>query len=219
MSVAPEPAQTVDSPRIAVQDLFDRRRLLLILGILLIEVGVFVAGILSPIPGSYSQSLVNQTREQFAAVPGSTPPQLLSLIFAHNLPFAIIEMIPILGAVVFVSSVYVTGVVAQVSAAAYGYPGQFGAILLVFPYSLVEFSAYATAVGAGLMLLLSWRRGRLGRELRVFVLEMAAVALVLLVAALMETVTKFYPLAGLALWIPTALAAIGIAAYSRRSRP
>ncbi len=217
MSGAPKAAHNAESPKTAVQDLFDRRRVLLILVILLVEVGVFVAGILAPIPGSLRETLVNQSSAQFADVPQSTPPLLLSLIFTHNLPFAIVEMVPILGAVVFVSSIYVTGVVAQAIASGYGYPGQFGAILLAYPYSLVEFSAYAIAVSAGVMLLLSWRKGRLGRELRVFVLEMATVALVLLVAALMETLTKFYPLIGVALWIPTALAAAGIVVYNRRT--
>ncbi len=64
--------------------------------------------------------------------------------------------------------------------------------------------------------MLAWRRGRLGRELRVFVLEMVSVAVVLLVAAVMETATKFYPLLGLVLWLPTALAVIWIVAYSGR---
>jgi len=218
MSETLDSAHAMESPRTALYELFDRRRLLLILVILLLEIGIFVAGILTPLSSSVRQSFENQTNAQFASVPTATPPQLLSLIFTHNFPYALVEMIPVLGALFFASSIYVTGVVAQVSAAGYGYPGQFGAVLLLFPYSLVEFSAYAIAVGAGVMLLLSWRRGRLGRELRVFVLEIVAVGLVLGVAALMETLTKFYPLLGLALWIPTALAAAGIAIYSGRKQ-
>jgi len=217
MAELPEPSRTMESPKTALYELFDRRRLLLILAVLLVELVLFVAGILTPLPGSVRQSLVNQTNAQFASVPTATPPQLFTLIFTHNLPFALVEMIPILGALVFASSIYVTGVVAQVSAAAYGYPGQFGAVLLLFPYTFVEFSAYAIAVGAGIMLLLSWRRGRLGREFRVFVLEMASVGVVLFFAALMETLTKFFPLIGLALWIPTAFAVVGIIIYSGRS--
>jgi uncharacterized membrane protein SpoIIM required for sporulation len=218
MEQTADAAQALLSPKTALDDLFDRRRLLLILAVLIVEIALFVAGILTPIPSSARQSLENQTSTQFASVPTATPPQLFSLIFTHNLPFALLEMIPVLGALVFVSSIYITGIVAQVSAAAYGYPGQFGAVLLIFPYSLVEFSAYAIAVGAGIMLLISWRRGRLGRELRVFVLEMVAVAVVLCVAAIMETLTKFLPLMGLALWIPTALAVVGIVVYSGRKR-
>jgi len=53
----------------------------------------------------------------------------------------------------------------------------------------------------------------------VFSFEVLAVGIVLLVAALMETATKFSVLIGLALWVPTGLAALSIAAYSRRSRP
>ncbi len=199
-----------------MSELFDRRRLLLMLAILLVEVGVFAAGLTTPLSVDVRQSIENQTNSQFASVPTASAPQLFTFIFTHNLPFALVEMIPILGALVFISSIYVTGLAAQVGALAYGYPGQFGAVLLLFPYAFVEFSAYAVAVGAGIMLISSWRKGRLGRELRVLVLEMAAVPLLLLAAAVMETTTKFSPLVGFALWLPTGLAVVVLLVYSGR---
>ena len=202
----------------AISELFDRRRLLLILGILIAELAIFAFGLLTPISSSDQQSLQNQTNNQFGSVPTATPTQLFSLIFTHNLVIGLVEMIPVLGALVFVYSIYVTGLVAQVIAVSAGYPSQFGVIIFAFPYSLVELSAYAIAVGAGMMLLLSLRRKRLRFELKVFVLEMAAVALVLLAAALMETTTRFSPLIGFSLWLPTGLAAAGIIVYSRRRR-
>jgi hypothetical protein len=188
------------------------------LAILLVEVAIFVAGLLTPITGSVRQAIQNQTNAQFASVPTASAPQLFSLIFAHNLPFALLEMVPVLGAVVFASSIYVTGVAAQVSVAAYGYPGIFGGVLLIFPYTFVEFSAYAIAVGAGVMLVLAWRRGRLRSELRIFALEMVAVGVVLLVAALMETATRFSLAFGLVLWVPTGLAVAEMIVLSGRSR-
>lgn len=218
MAVAPEPSRAAERPENAVYELFDRRRLVLMLAVLLVELGIFVAGLFTPLTDPVRQAIENQTSAQFASVPTASAPQLFSLIFTHNLPFALVEMVPVLGALVFVSSIYVTGLAAQASAAAYGYPGQFGAVLLVFPYSFVEFSAYAVAVGAGVMLLVSWRRGRLGRELRVLVLEMAGVPLLLFVAALMETATKFFPLIGLALWLPTGLAVAALVVYTGRKR-
>ncbi len=218
MSVGTKSGRALEPPGNAVNEFLDTRRLLLVLGVLLVEVGVFAAGLSTPLSASVRHSIENQTGTQFASVPTASAPQLFTFIFTHNLPFALVEMIPILGAVVFVSSIYVTGLAAQVGALAYGYPGQFGAVLLLFPYSFVEFSAYAVAVGAGVMLIVSWRRGRLGRELRVLVLEMAAVPLLLFVAAAMETTTKFFPLAGFALWLPTGLAVAALAIYARRRR-
>jgi hypothetical protein len=202
----------------AFDELFDRRRLLLILAILIAEIAIFAFGLLTPISSSDQQSLQNQTNNQFGSVPTATPTQLFSLIFTHNLVIGLVEMIPILGALVFVYSNYITGLVAQVIAVSAGYPSQFGVILFAFPYSLVELSAYATAVGAGMMLLVSLRRKRLGFELKVFALEMAAVAAVLLAAALMETTTRFSPLIGFSLWLPTGLAVVGVITYSRRRR-
>jgi hypothetical protein len=189
------------------------------LAILIIEVAIFAAGLLTPISNSVKQAIQNQTSTQFASVPTDSAPQLFSLIFVHNLPFALIEMVPVLGAILFASSIYVTGIAAQVSAAASGYPGAFGGVLLIFPYTFVEFSAYAIAVGASVELMLAWRRRNVRGELRVFALEALAVGVVLLTAALMETATKFSLTFGLVLWIPTGLAVAGIMIYSERSRP
>ena len=217
MSEASISRNRADSALGAARELFDRRRLLVMLTLLLLEVGIFAAGLLTPVSDNVRQAIEDQTSAQFASVPSATPPQLFSFIFVHNLPIALVEMVPLLGAIVFASSIYVTGVAAQVSAAAQGYPGTFGGVLLIFPFTFVEFAAYAIAVGAGAMLVYSWIRGRLRREAMVFSFELGAVAIVLLVAALMETATKFSVLIGLALWVPTGLAVLGIVAYSWRS--
>jgi len=201
--------------RSAVAELFGRRRLLLILGILIVELAIFAFGLLTPLSSPVQQNLLNQTNNQFGSVPTATPTHLVALIFTHNVVIGLVEMIPVLGALLFVYSIYVTGLVAQVIAVSAGYPSQFGVILFAFPYSIVELSAYAIAVGAGMMLLVSLRKKRLRRELKVFVLEMVAVVVVLLAAALMETATRFSPLVGFSLWIPTGLAAAGVVIYSR----
>ncbi len=213
---APPPAP--ERPWGIFGELFERRRLLLFLAILVIEFGIFAAGLFTPLSGQAQQDLQNQTNTAFASVPTATAPQLISFIFQHNLAIAAFELVPIIGALFFVYSIYVTGVVAQVIAVGAGYPGQYGAVIFVFPYSVVEVSAYAIAVGAGVMLLLAWRNRRLGHELRVFVIEMTATAGVLLMAAVMETVTRFSPVVGLLLWIPTGLAVAAIAVFSRMTR-
>ncbi len=213
---APPPAS--ERPWGILGELFERRRLLLFLAVLVIEFGIFAAGLFTPLSGQAQLDLQNQTNTAFASVPTATAPQLASFIFQHNLAIAAFELVPVLGALFFVYSIYVTGVVAQVIALGAGYPGQYGAVLFVFPYSLVEVSAYAMAVGAGVMLLVALRKKRLGRELRVFVLEMTAVVGVLLTAAVMETVTRFSPVVGLLLWIPTGLAVAAIVVFARMTR-
>jgi len=219
MAGSTETVSAQEPPRSALSELFDRRRLLAFLVALVAEFAIFVFGLLTPLSVPAQQTLENQTSVQFASVPTASAQQLLTLIFTHNVMLAYLELVPVLGAFVFVYSIYVTGLVAQVIAASAGYPGQLGVILFVFPYSLVEFSAYAIAVASGVMLLLAWRKKRLGRELRVFLLELVAVAVVLVLAAAMETVTKFSPLAGLLLWLPTGLGVAGIVLFSKRRQP
>ncbi len=162
-------------------------------------------------------SLTNETNTQFGSVPSLGPGQLFLFIFAHNLPIAFTDMVPVLGAVRFALSIYGTGLAAQVVVASKGLPSLFAVVLFLFPYSIVELSAYAVAVGSGTMLLVSLRRRRLRRELRVFILEGVIVALILFASAIMETTTSFFPLLGFALWLPTGLALAGLIILSRRT--
>jgi uncharacterized membrane protein SpoIIM required for sporulation len=212
--LAPQPEQ---SPRIS-WELLDRRRLIIILGILLIEFAIFVVGLFTPIPKSDQQTLANETDSQFASIQSASPAQLVLFIFFHNLTIALVEMAPVIGAFLFVYSVYSTGLIAQVIAVSQGLPGQVGAIIFVFPYSLVELSAYAIAVGSGIMLLVALRKKQLHREIRVFVLEAVVVTGVLFVAAVMETATKFSPALGFALWLPTGLGIAGLIVLSSRKK-
>jgi len=214
----PTSAPSEEKPKGVKAELLDRRRILLVVAVLLVELALFASGLLTPLSNSAQQSLANQTNSQFAQVESASPIQLAVFIFTHNLMIALIEMVPVLGAFLFVLSVYSTGLAAQAIVVSQGLPSQFGAILFAFPYSLVELSAYAIAVGAGIMLLVSWRRKKLHREIKVFALQGVVVAAVLLVAAAMETATDISPLLGFALWLPTGLALAGIIVLSERNR-
>lgn len=188
------------------------------MGVLIVELAIFAVGVQTPLSTSEQQSLMNATNSQFASVQSASPEELVIFIFTHNLSIALAEMVPVLGAFLFVLSVYSTGLAAQVIVASQGLPSQFAVVLFLFPYSIVELSAYAMAVGAGIMLLVSWKKKRLRRELKVFLLEGVSVAAVLMVAAVMETTTKISPVLGLALWLPTGLALAGIIVFSWRMR-
>ncbi|HZW84573.1 MAG TPA: stage II sporulation protein M [Nitrososphaerales archaeon] len=217
----PESPQKVPAPPPRVLDeLLGRDRAILILVVLLVELAIFVVGLVTPLGSAEQQSIANQTSSQFQFVSTATPVELVGFIFFHNLAIALIEMVPVFGAVFFLISIYTTGLATQAIVGAQGLPGTSGLILFALPYSIVELSAYAIAVGAGTMLLLSLFRKKFTSELKVFAVEGAVVGVVLVSAATMETITRYSVLAGLALWVPTLfiLAALVILA-TRRKKP
>lgn len=196
-------------------ELFDRSRLLLVLGVLVLELVLFFMGLLIPIPPSVRENLTNATNSQFAPLQGAGPVQLAALIFSHNLLIALGEMVPAAGALLFVISIYTTGLAAQALVISQGLPAQWGAVLFAYPYSMVELTGYAVAVMAGTNLMLAAWRKRLRREAVIFAVEIGVVAAILLAAAAMEATTKSSPLLGFALWLPTGLAVAGVAIVSR----
>lgn len=181
-----------------------------------VELAIFFAGLFVPIDQGTWGEVLNQTSSQFAAIESAEPAQVVFLIFSHNVVIALVEMVPVLGAAMFAYSIFTTGVVAQVILASNGVPGFFGALLLIFPYSLVELSAYAVALGSGVMLLVAWRKRRLRLEAMVLLKEAAVVVGLLLAAAVMEEATSLSPPAGLALWLPTGLALAALIVAARR---
>ena len=199
--------------------LLSRGRLTVMAVAFLVELGIFIAGLLVPLGQETSGSLLNQTSGEFSAIQSAPPSQVVFLIFSHNAVIALVDAIPLLGALAFGSSIFSTGVLAQALLAPSGTPGIFGAFLLLFPYSLVELSAYAVAVGSGLMLIAAWAMKRLRSEALVLLEEVAVILVLLLLAASMEEVTNVSPLLGLALWVPTGLAVTGLATViARRAR-
>lgn len=199
-------------------ELFDRERFLLVVAIFFVELGIFAAGILTPLTPATQQSLANQTSNEFGVAKNLTPPQLIFFIFAHNLLLAVGDMVPVGGALLFAFSIYGTGLAAQaIVVSNSGLPPQFGLLLLAFPYSLVELSSYAIAVVAGVMLIVSLVQRRFRRELKVFALEGIVVTVLLILAAAMETATGLWPVVGLALWLPTGLILAGIIIMAKRN--
>jgi hypothetical protein len=204
------------NPPVNSQRLLSRGRLLLVAGAFVVELGIYAAGLLVPIDAGTQGFLANQTSTAFAPLQSAPPAQVVLLIFSHNAVIAMVEVIPVLGAFAFVSSIFATGVLAQALLASNGVPGFFGAFLLLFPYSLVELSAYAVAMGSGVMLIVAWKRGKLRSEASVLLEEVVIVLALLLLAAAMEEVTSLSPLLGIALWAPTGLALGALIVYVKR---
>jgi uncharacterized membrane protein SpoIIM required for sporulation len=215
--MTPEVEAPPPKPRSLASELLDRQRLLLMLGVLVIELAIFVSGLVTPISSAEQQVIVNQTSSQFTPIQSASLQEQVVFIFSHNLLIALTETVPVLGAFLFVYSVHYTGLVTQAIVASRNLPGLAGLILFVFPYSLVELSAYAIAVGSGVMLIWAAIMKHLVRELKVFAIEVAVIVAVLFTAAAMEAATSSSLIVGIALWIPTGLAIAGLKILSSRT--
>jgi uncharacterized membrane protein SpoIIM required for sporulation len=203
----------------AWKDLVERGRLLLFLGVLLVELLIFFGAMVVPIDPATQQRLQQAANSLQNSTVDQPPASMMTLIFSNNVKVGLAEMVPGVGPIVFFISILNTGEVIQVLGLMRGAPGiLYGLVLFVFPYSLVELSGYAVAVGSGLMLLIAWRRKRLRQEARVFVLEAVGVVLILLLAAAMETTTLLLPAVGLALWLPMGLLVAWTAIRLRKAR-
>jgi len=188
------------------RELIRRRRVVFFGLAFAVELTVFFGAMLYPMEPARQQALLEQANALIGSTSQQGPVGAFSLIFGNNVRVALLEMIPVAGAVLFFVSIFTTGQVIQALAFSSHLPGPvFGLALFFFPFAVFELSAYAIAVASGSMLLVAWRRRTLGRELRVFVLEAALVVAAVLVAAAMETVGIVDPLASFALWLPTAV--------------
>jgi len=212
--------ELIPTPRpSAVKELLGRQRLVLMLTVLLVELTIFFIATSVPMDVATQHVLQNESKEITGASNGLAPAGQLVYIFTHNAAIAFGEMVPLIGGLLWVVSIYATGQVFQAVALSQGVPGAlYGLLLLFFPFAIVELSAYAVAVSSGIMLIVAWRRRLLRSETRVLVLEAGVVAVMLLVAAAMETVTILNPVLGIALWIPIGFTIAAMALISGRLR-
>ena len=220
MSVEEARREPVTQPRpSAVKELLGRRRLALMLTVLLVELTIFFIATSVPMDRSTQQTLQNEAKNISGVSNSLGLMGEFVYIFTHNAAIAFVEMVPVVGGLLWVVSIYATGQIFQAVAISNGAPGTlYGLLLFFFPFAIVELSSYAVAVSSGLMLIVAWSRHRLRIETRVLVLEAGAVASMLLVAAAMETVTVFSPVLGIALWIPTGFTIAALALISARAQ-
>lgn len=184
-----------------------------------IELAIFFGAMMYPVDPSQQAALLNQANALMNSTGSQGPAAVFSAIFNNNLRVALLEMLPAAGAFLFVVSIFTTGQVIQVLAMSSNLPGPvFGLALFLFPFVIVELSAYALAVASGTMLIVAWWRKTFTSEIRVFVVEAVAVTVTLLVAAAMETVGILNPFVSLALWLPTGLAIGVVVLYVRGGR-
>jgi uncharacterized membrane protein SpoIIM required for sporulation len=173
-------------------------------GVLVLEVAIIFAAIVIPINQSTAQG-ISQSVSGICPL-GGPPLPIMRCLFSHNLLIALIETVPVLGAFLFFDSAFLTGQATQAIALSHAAPPTlYGALLFLFPHTIVELSAYALAVASGSMLIVAAGRKRLRKEARVFVFELVGIALILLLAAAIETATIETGALSLILWLPVCL--------------
>jgi hypothetical protein len=201
-----------------VRELLGRWRVVLFLVVFLVELMIFFLATSIPISSSAQLELQKEAQNLTGVTHGLGPTGLFEYILTHNAVIAFGEMIPIVGGFLWVVSIYATGQVVQVAAISHGAPGAlYGLLLLFFPFTIVELSAYTVSVASGIMLIVAWRRHVLNREVWVLVLEACLVAALLSCAAAMETVTIMNPTLGFSLWIPMGATIAALALITSRA--
>ncbi len=217
MTTPPESQQAAPGGKKVLDRLFGEGRLLTAVIILVVELALLLIATSVPLGSASQQALQGEANNLSSTVSGLTGPGLFFYIFTHNAEIAYAEMVPVLGAIIWLGSIFVTGQLIQAAAVANGEPGiLYGTATLILPFSIVELSAYVVAVTSGTMLLVSLAKHTLRQEARVLALEVGLVAALLSTAAAMETITIEDPYLGLALWVPTGFAIILLVKVVRR---
>lgn len=186
------------------------RGLLLCLTLFLIEVGLFFAISSIPfLPGerSFYVTQANQLGNQTST---STTPQLFVMIFTNNYRIALIEMVPLLGVILFAVSIWETARVIEAIAAIHGESALLLVLLLfaIYPHTYIELPAYAVATAEGIYLLyaiakaLGWNKGNMRAEVYQLAINVAIVTVMLAVAALFESVEIALGLSFWITWVP-----------------
>lgn len=210
------PAQPEEEPRSPLAELMAPGRLVIFGVALAVELAIFFGAMVYPIDPAQQQELVKQANNILGSAGNQTSVTIFGAILSNNIKVALVEMVPAAGAALFAASIFTTGQVIQALAIASNLPGPlFGVLIFFFPFAIVELSAYAIAVASGSMLIVAWRRKKLGSEVKVFALEAGLVLLCVLLAAAMETVGIVSPVVGFALWLPTALGIFALVMAAR----
>ncbi len=203
---------------------FAVRGLLLCLTLFLIEIGLFFFVSSSPYFPGEQILYTSQANHLSSQVNNSTSYQLLAQIFTNNFRIALIEMIPVVGAIFFAISIYATARVTQAIAGIDSAPVLLLVLLLllIFPHSFIELPAYAVATAEGLYLfyaIVKWLGGdgeTLSREWYQLLLNFCIVTVMLAVAAVFETVEIVLGNLFWITWVPFIGMVLGVLWLNRR---
>lgn len=212
--------------------LFAKRGLMLCLVLFLIEVGLFLAVSSLPFfPGerAFYQGQESSIGNEFK---NATVTVEFLGIFENNYQIALREFIPVVGPILFGASMYATARVLEIIALDQSVPAIVVAfvLLLLYPHSWIELPAYAVATAESIWLTyaaVKWLFDKKGHainwiaELGQFLIYFVIVTIMLLVAALFESVEIALELSSdpfefLIMWIPFAVIIVVVLVLYRR---
>jgi hypothetical protein len=203
-------ATVSSSLRRGASEAFARRRLLVFAAFFGVELLILATGLTVPLAPAERQA-IQQAAEAQLPSGGTSPLALFADIFANNIRWGLLEVIPLAGSLLFGVITFSTGEAIQVlgSSGALNLPGALvGLLLFAFPFTWVELSAYAFATMAGSLAFMAAFKRRLRKEMPTLLVEVVVVGALIASAALMETITIESPLGGVLLWVPTILALV-----------
>lgn len=175
-----------------------------------------------PISNSEAQSLSASYNSVQNSLQSSSLLGRAVLIFVNNVRIALMEIIPVWGAILFSISTYATSrtveAVAIVQPASVAHlPAQvLITLLFLFPHSWLELPAYAIALTESIFLIYSGVTHNLINESRRALAVVVFVVILLFVAALFESTEITYPSYALALWVPALAIILGAYFFLKR---
>jgi hypothetical protein len=191
-------------------------RVTLLLVNLLAFIGLITVGTLTPVPTLFAQELYNQ----LASIP-PTP----GAIFLHNLVVCSVEIVPVIGILLLMSSGFVTGLGLSAIDLIRGRNSLADLWLLLnaYPHTWLEFLAYTLAATEGTMVLLMLIavgfRLLFTRELKIMILTFVICNLVLGFGSVLEVATILYgQMAIVAAWIPLGILLVAAVYYDAKRR-
>jgi len=186
---------------------------------------LILAATLAFFPGEEQMynTILNNTR---SGVTGVTFTEAFRAIYLNNVQVAWSGMLPFLGQLAFGVASYNTGRLLQVIAISAQVPSSIVLVsLYLFPHTWIEESAYPIATVAGLLAITRWRTvspgeftRRLNRGSTKLVLAMAGVALILLVAGLIETIGLYMGLGEMLFWVPLGVGYFLLVMWNRKRK-
>ncbi len=173
------------------------------------QVIIILAATTPFLPGEEAvyKSVLNNTQSQIV---GSSFLGEFQAIFLNNLQVALGGAVPFLGTIGFGLASYNTGRVIQLIALDAGAsPLRILAVLYILPHTWVEESAYPIAAAAGMLGVTKWRSVTPEDFAKwtnwgstKLAVALAGAGLILIVAGLIETLTTYLGILGIALWVP-----------------
>jgi uncharacterized membrane protein SpoIIM required for sporulation len=202
--------------------ILDKRWIRLAFLMFVVEVILFYIIASIPIGASEARSLTDSYNSVQSSLQTTNLVGRALLIFGNNVKIALMDMVPVWGAILFSISTYTTSrtieaiAYLQPSTVAHLPPQVLITLLFLFPHSWLELPAYAIAFTESIYITYSIFTHNFTNELRRVAAVLVFVVFLLFIAALFESAEITYPSYALALWAPAVFLIIITYIFLRR---